>query len=424
MEGVRAQCPSLNSVITQSAKETGMAVGTSPGSSFLMPSEDERTELQLELHPLHTVVPVHRAAGNDIGWIRDDTRVLRQALEGSILEDIDVLVSMLAANPSWAVMLNIFLTGMDPFYFHVVNVILHCLVTLVLMYTCDKTVFKNRRLAFVTALLFAVHPVHTEATSDTLAKTSAQQGTEQAFNVRTVVWPHEEPVAGIVGRADVLACLLFLLAFLSYHRSLDQGCAEQSFPPTASPFFLLLSLFLGTCAMLVKETGVTVFGVCLVYDLFSPSHKQDKLSNGVICQHSPQQPGSAQPSSQHAHPHRERGKQRVPHRDAWGGCHSPLPPEPKSSGFSVSPGAVWSLMSCEGQVGKLACIQALKCGYTGGSEQNVLNASTPYYITRITVMDLRDIFLCIFNNRERSNFRQQCRKADPDLPSSFLLPVT
>lgn len=35
-----------------------MAVGTSPGSSFLMPSENERTELQLELHPLHTVVPV------------------------------------------------------------------------------------------------------------------------------------------------------------------------------------------------------------------------------------------------------------------------------------------------------------------------------------------------------------------------------
>ncbi|XP_055136220.1 protein O-mannosyl-transferase TMTC1 isoform X4 [Symphalangus syndactylus] len=142
--------------------------------------------------------------------------------------------------------LNIFLTGMNPFYFHAVNVILHCLVTLVLMYTCDKTVFKNRGLAFVTALLFAVHPIHTEA------------------------------VAGIVGRADVLACLLFLLAFLSYNRSLDQGCVGGSFPSTVSPFFLMLSLFLGTCAMLVKETGITVFGVCLVYDLFSLSNKQDK----------------------------------------------------------------------------------------------------------------------------------------------------
>uniref|UniRef100_A0A4W2H5L9 Protein O-mannosyl-transferase TMTC1 n=1 Tax=Bos indicus x Bos taurus TaxID=30522 RepID=A0A4W2H5L9_BOBOX len=147
--------------------------------------------------------------------------------------------------------LNIFMTGMDPFYFHAVNVILHCLVTLVLMYTCDKTVFRNRGLAFVTALIFAVHPVHTEA------------------------------VAGIVGRADVLACLLFLLAFLSYNRS-----------------------------------------------------------NGVIHQRSPQQPGS----SPTAHPLRENGKQqRFPHKGAWGGCHA-MPSEPKSSGFPVSPGAVWSLM--------------------------------------------------------------------------------
>ncbi|XP_058298419.1 protein O-mannosyl-transferase TMTC1 isoform X3 [Hylobates moloch] len=211
--------------------------------------------------------------------------------------------------------LNIFLTGMNPFYFHAVNVILHCLVTLVLMYTCDKTVFKNRGLAFVTALLFAVHPIHTEA------------------------------VAGIVGRADVLACLLFLLAFLSYNRSLDQGCVGGSFPSTVSPFFLMLSLFLGTCAMLVKETGITVFGVCLVYDLFSLSNKQDKSSNGALCPRSPQQPGSPQPSSLPGHPHRENGKQqRFPHKGAWGGCHSPLPPESKSSGFPVSPRAVWSMM--------------------------------------------------------------------------------
>uniref|UniRef100_A0A7N5JHN8 Protein O-mannosyl-transferase TMTC1 n=1 Tax=Ailuropoda melanoleuca TaxID=9646 RepID=A0A7N5JHN8_AILME len=211
--------------------------------------------------------------------------------------------------------LNIFLTGMNPFYFHAVNVILHCLVTLVLMYTCDKAVFRNRGLAFATALLFAVHPIHTEA------------------------------VAGIVGRADVLACLLFLLAFLSYNRSVDQHHVGECFPPTTSPFFLLLSLFLGTCAMLVKETGITVFGVCLVYDFFSLSHKQEKSSNGVIHQRGPQQPASPQPPSLPAHPHRENGKQhRFPHRGAWGGCHSPSPPEPKSSGFPVSPRAVWSLM--------------------------------------------------------------------------------
>lgn len=68
-------------------------------------------------------------------------------------------------------------------------------------------------------------------------------------------------------------------------------------------------------------------------------------SNGVIHQCSPPQPGSPQPSSLPTHPLRENGKQqRFPHKGSWSGCHSPLPPQPKSSGFPVSPRAVWSMM--------------------------------------------------------------------------------
>ncbi|GAA6084985.1 protein O-mannosyl-transferase TMTC1 isoform X1 [Tachysurus ichikawai] len=61
--------------------------------------------------------------------------------------------------------MNIVLGGMTPFYFHVVNVCLHCAVTALLMHTCKHYVFKDARLAFLTALLFAVHPIHTEAVS-------------------------------------------------------------------------------------------------------------------------------------------------------------------------------------------------------------------------------------------------------------------
>ncbi|XP_052348034.1 protein O-mannosyl-transferase TMTC1-like isoform X2 [Oncorhynchus keta] len=134
--------------------------------------------------------------------------------------------------------LNILLGGMTPLYFHVVNVCLHCAVTCLLMHMCDRCVFDDPRLAFLTALLFAVHPIHTEA------------------------------VSGIVGRADVLACMLFLLAFLSYVRSVGvcgSGSAD-SLPSTVSVWALGASLLLGTCAMLVKETGITVFGVCVLYD--------------------------------------------------------------------------------------------------------------------------------------------------------------
>ncbi|XP_013119804.1 transmembrane and TPR repeat-containing protein 1 isoform X4 [Oreochromis niloticus] len=132
--------------------------------------------------------------------------------------------------------LNIVLGGMTPLYFHIVNMCLHCTVTCLLMHVCQCHVFENRCLAFVTALLFAVHPVHTEA------------------------------VSGIVGRADVLACLLFLLTFLSYIRSVSGRISEDSLAFTVSSSSLFLSLLLGTCAMLVKETGITVFGVCLLYD--------------------------------------------------------------------------------------------------------------------------------------------------------------
>ncbi|XP_016390792.1 transmembrane and TPR repeat-containing protein 1-like [Sinocyclocheilus rhinocerous] len=132
--------------------------------------------------------------------------------------------------------LNILLGGMTPFYFHLVNVFLHCMVTVLLMLTCEQCVFEDSNFSFLTALLFSVHPIHTEA------------------------------VSGIVGRADVLAGVLFLLSFLSYIRSVSASRMADEFPPTVSVLSLALSLLLGTCAMLVKETGVTVFGVCILYD--------------------------------------------------------------------------------------------------------------------------------------------------------------
>ncbi|XP_067392375.1 protein O-mannosyl-transferase TMTC1 isoform X4 [Emydura macquarii macquarii] len=212
--------------------------------------------------------------------------------------------------------LNILLAGMNPFYFHAVNVILHCLVTLVLMYTCDKAVFKDGRLAFVTALFFAVHPIHSEA------------------------------VTGIVGRADVLACLLFLLAFLSYNRSVDQLYVGEHFPPTASPFFLLLSLFLGTCAMLVKETGVTVFGVCLVYDLLFLSYNRLRPSNGGVHQRFARQPVASPSASLQIPPSsRENGKHRFAHKGTWNSCHPASPEEQRSSSLSISNKAVRAILS-------------------------------------------------------------------------------
>ncbi len=62
--------------------------------------------------------------------------------------------------------LNILLGGMTPFYFHLVNVFLHCMVTVLLMHTCEQCVFEDSNFSFLTALLFSVHPIHTEAVSE------------------------------------------------------------------------------------------------------------------------------------------------------------------------------------------------------------------------------------------------------------------
>lgn len=86
---------------------------------------------------------------------------------GLILSDIfhTAHITQTCLSVCLSVRLNILLGGMTPLYFHIVNVCLHCAVTCLLMHTCERCSFEDSRLAFVTALLFAVHPVHTEAVS-------------------------------------------------------------------------------------------------------------------------------------------------------------------------------------------------------------------------------------------------------------------
>lgn len=91
-------------------------------------------------------------------------------------------------------------------------------------------------------LLFASHPVHTEA------------------------------VAGVVGRADVGAALFFLLSLLCYMRHCglrrDPCGTLQSSPVLRCWGWMLGSLWCAAASMLWKEQGVTVLAVSAVYDLF------------------------------------------------------------------------------------------------------------------------------------------------------------
>ena len=59
-------------------------------------------------------------------------------------------------------MLDHYLWGLNPFWYHLENVLLHALVV-VLFYLLLMEVFENRKLAFFAATLFAVYPVNTES---------------------------------------------------------------------------------------------------------------------------------------------------------------------------------------------------------------------------------------------------------------------
>lgn len=134
---------------------------------------------------------------------------------------------------------NFLAHGLNPFGYHFVNIVLHlvvcilfrnvCAILLDALCCCATTI---GRTSFQAALLFAVHPVHTEA------------------------------VTGVVGRAELLSSIFYLGAFISYAKAV--GARRQT-----TNWFQLLTSTAGciVCSMLCKEQGITVTGVCFVYEL-------------------------------------------------------------------------------------------------------------------------------------------------------------
>ncbi|XP_059608206.1 protein O-mannosyl-transferase TMTC1-like [Phlebotomus argentipes] len=120
--------------------------------------------------------------------------------------------------------INYLMFGLEPLWFHMTNILLHAFVCVLFSRVCFVVAHLERNFATMAGILFALHPIHTEA------------------------------VTGIVGRADVLACVFFLLSILTYH-----GNCEK---------YQNLSIILGGLSMLAKETGMTVFLVNLAYDTY------------------------------------------------------------------------------------------------------------------------------------------------------------
>ncbi|XP_035209841.1 protein O-mannosyl-transferase TMTC2-like, partial [Stegodyphus dumicola] len=130
---------------------------------------------------------------------------------------------------------NHWLGGFDPWGYHLTNVFLHALASAAFTRLAALVFLKSIIPTLVAGLLFAAHPIHTEA------------------------------VAGVVGRADVGACLFFLLCIMFYFKY----CEYRSYPELCSRrwIYLYASLTCAACSMLTKEHGVTVLAVCVIYEV-------------------------------------------------------------------------------------------------------------------------------------------------------------
>lgn len=118
------------------------------------------------------------------------------------------------------------LFGMNPVWFHAVNIIIH-LLNVVLLYLVGCRLLADRRAALIAALLFAVHPVNSEA------------------------------VNFIAARNTLLALFFSLASLLVFYGVKDRG---GRWPILAALLFF--------CGLLSKETGLMLIAIIGLYALF------------------------------------------------------------------------------------------------------------------------------------------------------------
>jgi tetratricopeptide (TPR) repeat protein len=113
-------------------------------------------------------------------------------------------------------MLDHHLWGRHPFGYHLENLLLHGLVAVFVFLLADA-VFGDRVLALLTAMLFAVHPVHSES------------------------------VSFVSARNNILCSAFFFASLLALWRSRRDGCR-----------WVLGALALFSCSLLSKESAVAI----------------------------------------------------------------------------------------------------------------------------------------------------------------------
>jgi len=128
---------------------------------------------------------------------------------------------------SFAVNFQIF--GLNPTAFHIQNLILH-LVNTVLIFILINKISNKTEIAIVVALFFGIHPMHVES----------------------VTW--------ISGRKDLIYSLFFLISLIYYHKYLTSDLRRK---------YLNISLLMFLLSLLGKSMAMTLPLVLLLMDYFT-----------------------------------------------------------------------------------------------------------------------------------------------------------
>lgn len=138
---------------------------------------------------------------------------------------------------------NYYLGGLKPFNYHLTDLILHILNCVLLFYIIYRYSKGNNILSFICTVIFAVHPVHTEA------------------------------VTTIYGRSDILMSFFFLLSLALYLNI--KGCNSKN-----RLLFYILSLASFLFSILSKENAIMLLPIIIISDIIFKESNEDYM--GVI----------------------------------------------------------------------------------------------------------------------------------------------
>ncbi len=181
---------------------------------------------------------------DDPSYILNNARIQNFSLKNLIMMFNPFPQSYLVSNyhplTELSLALDHMVYGVKPFGFHLTNMIIHTINTILVYLLVTKLLKGFQIAAIITALFFAIHPMHVES----------------------VVWASE--------RKDVLHVFFYLLAMLQYLRYLDSGQLKK---------YLWYTLAFFVCSLLSKAQAVTLPIVLLLMDYF---YKRENRKSYVL----------------------------------------------------------------------------------------------------------------------------------------------